>query len=72
MKHYLGSTPCSCGKEHDVAIDDAVVGKGVIRRFPEFIEKYRSKKPFILADCNTYKAAGETVANILGAAVSCL
>ena len=65
MENYLGSTHCSCGKEHDIAIDDVVVGKGVIQRLPEYIAKYQAKKPFILADRNTYKAAGETVANIL-------
>lgn len=65
MKNYLGSIHCSCGKEHDIAIDDVVVGKGVIQRIPEFIAKYQAKKPFILADQNTYKAAGEAVANIL-------
>ena len=65
MENYLGSKHCACGKEHDIAIDDVIVGKGVIHRLPEFIEKYQSKKPFLLADRNTYQAAGETVANIL-------
>ena len=65
MKNYLGSIYCSCGKEHDIAIDDVVVGKGVIQRLPEFIAKYQAKKPFILADKNTFKAAGEAVTNIL-------
>ena len=65
MINYLGSPDCSCGKTHTVAIDDVVVGKGVIARLPEFVEKYGAKKPFILADCNTYKAAGEAVADIL-------
>lgn len=65
MKNYLGSTHCSCGKEHDAAIDEVVVGKGAIYRLPEFIAKYQAKKPFILADRNTYKAAGEAVAAIL-------
>ena len=65
MENYLGSAHCSCGREHDVAIDDVVVGKGVIKRLPEFVEKYGAKKPFILADRNTYKAAGEAVAEIL-------
>lgn len=65
MKHYLGSAQCSCGKVHDVAIDDVVIGKGVLARLPEFIAKYGAKKPFILADCSTYKAAGEQVAELL-------
>lgn len=65
MVNYLGSVFCSCGREHDVAIDDVVVGSGVIQRLPEYVAKYNAKKPFILADCNTYKAAGKTVADIL-------
>ena len=65
MENYLGSAACSCGKEHNVAIDDVVVGKGVIARLPEFVAKYGAKKPFVLADCNTFKAAGEAVTGIL-------
>lgn len=65
MENYLGATHCPCGKEHDVAIDDVIIGKGVIAHLPELVSKYHAKKPFILADCNTYKAAGEAVANLL-------
>ena len=56
---------CSCGREHDAAIDDVLIGKGVLQRLPEFVTKYRAKKPFLLADRNTYKAAGEAVIHIL-------
>ena len=65
MENYLGFEKCSCGKVHDVAIDEVVVGKGVIARLPEFVEKYGAKKPFVLADKNTYAAAGEAVIGIL-------
>ncbi len=65
MKNYLGSPECSCGKTHTVAIDDVVIGKGVLARLPEFVEKYGAKKPFVLADRNTYFAAGEAVTDIL-------
>jgi len=65
MKNYLGSVQCSCGKAHDIAIDDVVIGRGALARLPEFLSKYGAKKPFILADCNTYKAAGEQVAGLL-------
>ena len=65
VQNYLGSVHCVCGKEHDISIDDVVVGKGVIQRLPEFITRYQAKKPFILADRNTYQAAGETVESIL-------
>ena len=65
MKNYLPETGCACGKRHSVAIDDVVVGSGVIRRIPEFLEKYGAKKPFILADVNTFAAAGEAVCSLL-------
>jgi len=65
VENYLGTKYCQCGKEHDVSIDDVLVGKGVLKRLPEYIIKYGAKKPFILADQNTYKAAGEQVAGIL-------
>ncbi len=65
MENYLGSTQCTCGKEHDIAIDDVVTGKGALERLPDFVAKYGAQKPFILADCNTYKAAGEQVAQLL-------
>ena len=39
MKNYLGSSSCSCGKTHDVAIDDVVIGSGVIARLPDFVKR---------------------------------
>ena len=45
MENYLGSVICPCGREHDVAIDDVIVGKGVVNRLPEFVNKYGAKKP---------------------------
>ena len=65
MENYLGSSFCNCGRTHDVAIDDVVVGNGVIQRLPEFVAKYNAHKIFILADQNTYKAAGEQVEAVL-------
>jgi len=65
MDHFLGSSACNCGKIHDVAIDELIIGKGVIHRLPEFVLKYGARKPFILADCNTDFVAGERVCSIL-------
>ena len=65
MESYLGSAPCSCGREHQVAIDDVVTGSGVVNQLPAFVAKYNAKKPFVFADVNTYAAAGETVCRIL-------
>ncbi len=65
MENYLGAQKCSCGKNHDVAIDAVVVGKGVLRQLPELIAGYGAKKPFVLCDCNTYEAAGQQVCDLL-------
>ncbi len=72
MENYLGGVTCSCGREHDIAIDEVVVGKGVIARIPEFIARYGGTRAFLLADVNTYAAAGEAVSAILeGAGIPC-
>ena len=63
MKDYL-KNPCPCGKAHTVAIDEVVVGSGTVNRLPEFVKKY-GKKPFVVADCNTYAVAGDRVCGIL-------
>lgn len=65
MNHDLPTTGCPCGRKHDVAIDEVVIGSGVIRRIPEFIAKYHSVCPFVLADVNTFAAAGGAVCEIL-------
>lgn len=65
MKHYLGESPCSCGRKHEVSVDKLIVGNGVIGQIPEVIGKYGASKPFILADKNTYAAAGKRVCALL-------
>ena len=65
MENYLGLASCDCGKVHTVAVDEVVVGKGALRRLPEFVARYGAKKPFVLADGNTFTAAGQTVCGIL-------
>ena len=66
MKDYL-KNPCPCGKPHTIAIDEVVIGSGAVNRLPEFVKKY-GKRPFVVADVNTYAAAGEKVCGILKAA----
>ena len=65
MVNYLKSESCECGKVHQVAVDEVVIGSGAISRLPEFVKKYNAKKPFLLADCNTFAAAGEQVCAVL-------
>ena len=66
MKDYL-KNPCPCGRHHSIAVDEVVIGSGAVKRLPEFVKKY-GRKPFIVADVNTYGAAGERVCEILQAA----
>lgn len=66
MVNYLESGCCECGKKHTVAVDEVVIGSGAIARLPEFIKKYQSSKPFVLADVHTFAAAGEQVCANLG------
>jgi len=63
MKEYL-KNPCPCGRIHTIAIDEVVIGSGVVNRVPEFVKRY-GKKPFLMADVNTFEAAGERVCALL-------
>ena len=65
MKSDFALSPCSCGKAHTANIDDIIIGRGVIRRLPELLSRYGAVKPFVLADVNTYRAAGESVVKLL-------
>ena len=68
MKNYLGSGQCACKKVHTAAIDEVIIGSGVISRIPEILQKYNVKKAFLLSDVNTYAAAGQKVCELLSAA----
>ena len=65
--HEMNGVPCSCGKTHRFSAD-VVVGRGVITRLPEYIEKYKGTRVFLLSDKNTYAAAGQAVTGVLQAA----
>ena len=59
---------CNCGRHHDFCIDDVIVEKGAINRVVEVVSRYHAQKVFLLADSNTYQAAGETIYQTLLAA----
>lgn len=63
----MNGTPCACGREHRFSAD-VVIGKGVLAKIPEYIQKLGGKKPFVLSDKNTYIAAGSQVCDILSGA----
>ncbi len=52
---------CDCKKEHKFTISHICVEEGAIEKLPAFIAEFKCKKPFILADKNTFAAAGERV-----------
>ena len=62
---FIKQFSCNCGRTHTTQVDDVIIEKGAIKRLPEVIQECHSKKAFILADENTYKAAGEKVCSIL-------
>ena len=59
---------CNCGKSHKIKTPNIIVEKGALEKLPEFLNEFHSKKPFLLADKNTFKAAGEEVGSVLARA----
>ncbi|MBO5842452.1 MAG: iron-containing alcohol dehydrogenase [Clostridia bacterium] len=56
---------CACGKIHQFALERVIVGKGVLAQLPEEIRRHGYKKVFVLADANTFGAAGGRVEALL-------
>lgn len=72
MENLLGTEKCACGRRHEVAIEDVWIGSGVIKRLPQLVQKLGAKRPFLLADVNTFAAAGQQVQDSLEkAGISC-
>ena len=65
MKHYLGQEDCTCGKQHRCGVKEIITGSGAINRLPEVLASLQVKKAFLLADCNTWQAAGAQAQQIL-------
>lgn len=56
---------CDCGRAHHTGLRFLRIGSGVIDTVPEALSFLGAKKPFLVADHNTWQAAGEKVAEIL-------
>lgn len=56
---------CKCGKVHKSSVDTVICEHKAVERVAEFVKKYNAKKVFVIADVNTYKAAGERVCELL-------
>jgi len=48
---------CACGRAHNVGLKYVKIGRGVVRFLPEALEKLNCRKPFIVCDRHTEKAA---------------
>ena len=63
--NIINNAKCECGKVHSSLIDECISEKGAINKLPAIIKKYNCTKAFIVADINTYDAAGKSVCSIL-------
>lgn len=63
---FLGiQCPCECGRVHSVGLEKVIIENGAIRRIPGILRESGFQKVFILADGNTYQAAGRAVEKLL-------
>ncbi len=62
------AAPCACGKIHNAGLSRVLIEHGAIHALPEIIRSYAAEKVFLLADENTWEAAGRAVSDILTAA----
>ena len=56
---------CACGKKHVSSISRIITGKGVLVQLTDVLSGFKSKKPYIIADDNTFAAAGKAVLALL-------
>ena len=64
MFKQINSTDCICGKQH-IFTSKTVIEKGAINKLPQILKELEANSAFIIADKNTYCAAGEKVFDIL-------
>ena len=60
----IGKDPCECGMAHRCPIDHVIIGENACDELPKITEGY--KNILLVADKNTYRVCGETVAAKLG------
>ena len=60
--------PCACGKVHKTPLKFVKIGAGAVNALPEALRVMGTKKPFVVCDPNTLRAAGERVYTVLKSA----
>ncbi len=58
---FKRSFHCGCGQEHNARIRGYIAESGAIERLSDCVRQCGGSRAFLLADGNTYKAAGEAV-----------
>lgn len=62
---------CKCGKNH-IFTSRVIVKEGALQELPGLLAQYGAKKVFLIADKNTYAAAGKTAKEIIEGSVQVL
>lgn len=60
--------PCSCGRKHEIVVDDIIIESGAISQLPDILKRpaYVDKKSLVMiCDENTYEAAGKQVEELI-------
>ncbi len=68
LYNAIKEQPCSCGKVHHTSVDKIVIGAGAMRQVPDIVKEYGAKRPFLVADRNTWEAAGCELQHLLNLA----
>lgn len=62
LNDYLGKEfHCSCGRVHSSTLKKIDIDREAVKRLPEHIKELGYRKIFVIADKNTYQAAGKSV-----------
>ncbi len=64
MFENVSEKNCLCGREH-IFTSKVITEKGAIKKLPLILEELKTNRAFIIADKNTYSAAGEAVIEVL-------
>lgn len=61
MINFKKEFVCDCGKVHNALIENMIVENNAIDKLAKVLGQYGCKKPFVVADKNTFIAGGEKV-----------
>ncbi len=60
-----GELACDCGKTHAVPLSALYICSGAVQELPAAVKRLGIRTPVVVADQNTWRAAGETCAQLL-------